>query len=68
LSMEKKWGVGTLIVAGIIWGLVGFGYFINTNLNIINLILGGVPVIENIVYLVVGVCAIWVAWIEMQKK
>ena len=66
--MEKKWGVGTLIVAGIIWGLVGFGYFINTNLNIINLILGGVPVIENIVYLVVGVCAIWVAWIEMQKK
>ena len=68
MSMEKKWGVGTLIVAGIIWGLVGFGYFINTNLNIINLILGGVPVIENIVYLVVGVCAIWVAWIEMQKK
>ena len=68
MSMEKKWGVGTLIVAGIIWGLVGFGYFINTNLNIINLILGGVPVIENIVYLVVGVCAIWVVWIQMQKK
>lgn len=67
-GMEMKWGVRLLILAGINWGLVGLGYFLNTNLNVINLILGSWPAVENIVYVVVGLCAIWVAWIQMSKK
>ena len=66
--MEKKWGVWLLIIAGINWGLVGLGYFLGTNLNVINIILGSIPAVENIVYVVVGLCAIWVAWIQMEKK
>ena len=67
-STELKWGVRTLIVAGVIWGLVGLGYFLNTNLNVINLILGSWPAVENIVYILVGVCALSVAYFTMQKK
>ena len=65
---EKKWGVWLLIIAGLNWGLVGLGYFLGTNLNVINVILGSMPAVENIVYVVVGLCAVWVAWIQMEKK
>ena len=57
-----------LIAGGINWGLVGLGYFFGTNLNIINLVLGSWPAVENIVYVVVGLCALWVGWIQMSKK
>ena len=67
-STELKWGVRTLVVAGVIWGLVGLGYFLNTNLNVINLILGSWPAVENIVYILVGVCALSVAYFTMQRK
>ena len=67
-SAELKWGVWTLVVAGVVWGLVGLGYFLNTNLNVINLILGSWPAVENIVYILVGVCALSVAYFTMQKK
>ncbi|MEX0621493.1 MAG: DUF378 domain-containing protein [Candidatus Woykebacteria bacterium] len=66
--MELKWGVWTLVVAGVAWGLVGLGYFLNTNLNVINLILGSWPAVENIVYILVGICAVWVAYLQMGKK
>ncbi|MEX0616938.1 MAG: DUF378 domain-containing protein [Candidatus Woykebacteria bacterium] len=66
--MEKKWGVWLLVIGGLNWGLVGLGYFLDTNLNVINLILGSIPVLENIVYVVVGLCAVWVAWLQMEKK
>lgn len=67
-EMEKKWGVWLLVIGGLNWGLVGLGYFLDTNLNVINLILGSIPVLENIVYVVVGLCAVWVAWLQMEKK
>lgn len=63
-----RWGMWILIVAGVIWGLVGLGYFLGTNLNVVNLIVGSWPAVENIVYILVGICAVWVAWLGMQKK
>ncbi|MBP7058161.1 DUF378 domain-containing protein [Candidatus Gracilibacteria bacterium] len=47
-----------LAIGGLNWGLVGLGSFLNTNLNVVNLLLGSIPVLENIVYLVVGLSAI----------
>ena len=67
-SKELQWGVWALVVAGVVWGLVGLGYFLNTNLNVVNLIFGSWPVVENIVYIIVGVCALSVAYFTMQKK
>ena len=67
-SMETKWGVWILIIGGLNWGLVGLGYFLKMNLNVINLVLGSMPAVENIVYVVVGLCALWVAYASMSKK
>lgn len=47
-----------LIVGGLNWGLYGIGMFLGMNLNLVNLIFGSMPVIEYIVYVVVGVCAV----------
>lgn len=48
-----------LAIGGINWGLVGLSMiFGGGNWNIVNLILGGVPVIEAIVYIVVGLSAL----------
>ncbi|MDQ3245035.1 MAG: DUF378 domain-containing protein [bacterium] len=49
-----------VIVGGVNWGLVGAGaLFINdANWNIVNLLLGSWPTVENIVYLLVGICAV----------
>ena len=47
-----------LVVGGINWGLVGIGIFMSINLNIVNLIFGGIPILEAVVYILVGVSAI----------
>lgn len=40
------------------WGLVGIGHFANMNLNVVNLLLGTWPMVEYIVYLLVGVAGV----------
>ncbi len=48
-----------LLVGGLNWGLSGVGSFAGTNLNVVNLVIGSVPVVENVVYVLVGLSAIW---------
>ena len=40
-------------IGAINWGLVALGGYIGMNLNVVNLILGGVPYAESAVYLIV---------------
>lgn len=47
-----------LIVGGLNWGLVGVGMLMNSGLNLVNMIFGSWPMIEAIVYIVVGIAAI----------
>lgn len=47
-----------LVVGGLNWGLVGLGSFLNLNLNLVNLAFGSIPVLENIVYILVGISAV----------
>jgi uncharacterized membrane protein YuzA (DUF378 family) len=47
-----------VIIGALNWGLVALGYWVNNNLNIVNLLLGTMPTIENLVYLLVGVSAV----------
>lgn len=56
-SVWDKVAIGLSLVGGLNWGLVGIGGFIGSNLNLVNLLFGGIPVIENVVYLAVGVSA-----------
>ncbi len=47
-----------VIIGALNWGLVGLGYFLSMNLNVVNLLLGSWPVVEDIVYVLVGAAGI----------
>jgi len=47
-----------VVVGGLNWGLVALGTYMGSNWNIVNLLLGSAPTIENIVYLLVGLSAL----------
>lgn len=47
-----------LIVGGLNWGLVGLGMLLGRDLNVVNMLLGSWPMVEAIVYLLVGVAAV----------
>ena len=49
-----------VIIGGLNWGLVGAGMLagMGMNWNLVHMILGGMPMLEAIVYLLVGICAI----------
>lgn len=48
-----------LIIGGLNWGLVGIGAFAGGNWNVINLIFGAWPPLEGIIYILVGLSALW---------
>ncbi|MEK7134351.1 MAG: DUF378 domain-containing protein [Patescibacteria group bacterium] len=51
-----------MVIGGVNWGLVGIGMLLGMNLNVVNLVLGGIPYVELVVYILVGIAAvIWVA-------
>ncbi len=47
-----------LIIGGLNWGLVGVGMLMDQSLNVVNMVLGSMPMIEAIIYVVVGLAAI----------
>ncbi len=51
-----------LIVGAINWGLVGIGGLMGQNLNVVNMLLGSIPMLENVIYVLVGVAGIWKIW------
>ena len=48
-----------LLVGGLNWGLVGLGTLIGSNLNVVNALFGSWPTVEAIVYLLVGIAALF---------
>ncbi len=58
IGQVSKWLV---LIGGLNWGLVGAGELAGTagGWNLINMILGSIPVVENFVYLLVGLSAVW---------
>ena len=48
-----------LLVGGVNWGLIGLGGFLGSNWNVVGLILGSWPVVEWLVYLLVGIAAVY---------
>ena len=49
-----------VIVGGINWGLVGLGMLLGNmdGWNVVNMILGSIPVLEAVVYVLVGISAV----------
>ncbi|HUX80782.1 MAG TPA: DUF378 domain-containing protein [Candidatus Paceibacterota bacterium] len=47
-----------VIIGGLNWGLVALGQYMGSNFNIVNLLFGSIPTLENLVYLLVGLAAV----------
>jgi len=49
-----------VIIGGVNWGLIGLGMLLGSigNWNVINILLGSAPVVEAVVYIVIGVAAV----------
>lgn len=54
------------IIGGLNWGLIGLGGFMAGNWNVVNLLLGNWPAVEWLVYVLVGLSALWL--LVMHKK
>ena len=48
------------IVGALNWGLVGLGGFMGINWNVVNMLLGSWPQVEWLVYVLVGLSAVYV--------
>lgn len=48
-----------VMVGALNWGLVGIGGFLGGNWNVVNMILGSWPMVEWLVYVLVGVAAVY---------
>lgn len=54
------------IIGALNWLLVGLGNALGLdNWNLVNLILGSWPGLENLVYILVGVSGLWLLWDEL---
>ena len=47
-----------LVIGGLNWGLIGIGYYLGHNWNVVAMIFGSIPWLLNLVYVLVGVSAI----------
>ncbi len=47
-----------VLIGGLNWGFIGLGILMSSNWNIVGMILGKWPMVEAIVYLLVGVCTL----------
>lgn len=57
-----------LVVGGINWGLVGLGMLMGNDLNVVNMLLGTWPMVEAVVYLLVGISALMFGSIFCKMK
>ena len=47
-----------VVIGGLNWGLIGLGYFLEKDLNVVHMLLGSWPAVEAALYILVGVAAI----------
>ncbi|MFC7155013.1 DUF378 domain-containing protein [Halomarina halobia] len=55
-----------VIVGALVWGLVGLGMFVEANWNVVNVLLGSVPTVEALVYLLVGLAGLYELYFAYQ--
>lgn len=48
-----------MVVGSVNWGLVGLGSWMGMNLNVVNLVLGSMPMLANLVYVLVGLAGLY---------
>ena len=56
-----------VVIGGLNWGLVGIGGFADAELNVVKLIFGALPALEYIIYLLVGLAALYLIYTSSKK-
>lgn len=57
-----------VVVGALNWGLVGLsGLLGGGDWNVVKMVLGGMPMLENLVYVLVGASGVWMLVNKMQK-
>lgn len=57
-----------LIIGGLNWGLVGLGWLMGgADWNVVHMILGTWMNVEALVYVLVGLSALWAGWMAVKK-
>ncbi|MBI2590487.1 MAG: DUF378 domain-containing protein [Candidatus Blackburnbacteria bacterium] len=57
-----------LVIGGINWGLVGLGNFLGAgNWNLVEVVLASWRGLSDLIYVLVGVSAVWLAWTRLSK-
>jgi uncharacterized membrane protein YuzA (DUF378 family) len=51
-----------LIIGGLNWGLVGLGMWFGSDWNVVHLIFGSIMWLEALIYVLVGLSALWIAF------
>jgi uncharacterized membrane protein YuzA (DUF378 family) len=51
-----------VVVGGVNWGLIGLGMLMGSDWNVVHMILGAVPMLEAVVYVLVGLAAVKMVW------
>ncbi len=57
-----------VIIGGLNWGLVGLGLWMSADWNVVNIVLGTWPMVEALVYVLVGLSAIYMLVKGMTMK
>jgi uncharacterized membrane protein YuzA (DUF378 family) len=66
LPMIAWWLV---VVGALNWLLIGLSGLLGmNNWNLVNLIFGASPMLENLVYVLVGLSGVWLLWNELAGK
>lgn len=62
----KTVAVWLLIVGALNWGLVGLGMLLGgEGWNVVNMIFGAWPMLEGLVYVLVGAAGVWKLWMKL---
>ena len=63
------WIVTILVFIGALnWGLVGLGTLIKADLNVVNLLVGSLPYVEQIIYLLIGIAGLVFGYVALKCK
>lgn len=69
MKIVEMIGMILVIVGALNWGLVGVGMLMGgTGWNVVNMLLGSMPTVEAVVYVLVGLSGLWMIWMKATAK
>ncbi len=58
-----------VVVGALNWGLIGAGMLMGgSGWNVVMMLLGSMPKVEAIVYVLVGLAGLWMVWAKLSAK